>query len=95
MNPNSYLAMPEILTNYGYALHLYVEDKRIVRATFSMMKNYVERDGQICSYPVDELYEALKSRKEKDELIKEIRYLYGRVTGRILEGEDVRREYEL
>ncbi|MBR5858335.1 MAG: CapA family protein, partial [Clostridia bacterium] len=65
MNPRSYLAMPEILTDYGYALHLYVEEKRITKATFSMMKNYVDRDGQISSYPVDELYSSLKSEKAK------------------------------
>lgn len=95
MNPKSYLAMPEILTNYGYALHLYVEDKKIARASFSMLKNYVNKDGQISSYPVDELYASLRSEKEREALEKEIRYLYGRVTGRILDGDTVRREYEL
>ena len=95
MNPNSYLAMPEILTNYGYALHLYVEDKRIIKATFSMMKNYVNKDGQISSYPVDELYKTLKTEKKKKELEKEIRHLYGRVTGKVLKDQIVRQEYDL
>lgn len=95
MNPRSYLAMPEILTNYGYALHFYVENKKIAKVTFSMMKNHVDADGQISSYPVDELYKALKTEKEKTALEKDICHLYGRVTGDVLSGELVRREYDL
>lgn len=94
MNPYSYLAMPEILTDYGYALHLYVEDKRIVRASCSMMRNHVDRNGQICSYPVDELYATLPP-KEKQKLERDILHLYGRITGRVLTGQIVRREYDL
>ena len=95
MNPRSYLAMPEILTDYGYAMHLYVEDKKIVKATFSMMKNYVGLDGQISSYPVDQLYKKLKTKKAKAQLEKDVEHLYARITGRVLKGDVFRREYEL
>ena len=95
MNPKSYLAMPEILTNYGYALHLYVEEKQIAKVTFSMMKNYISPDGQIASYPVDKLYGTLKSEKEKKALEKDIRHLYGTITGRALTGDLLRKEYEV
>ena len=94
MNPKSYLAMPEILTNYGYALHLYVEDKKIVKVTCSMMKNCVMPGGQIASCPVDELY-AEANEKEKKALEKDICHLYGRITGKVLKENIVRREYEL
>ena len=94
MNPKSYLAMPEILTNYGYALHLYVENKKIAKVTFSMLKNCVMPGGQIASCPVDELY-AEATEKEKKILEKEIRQLYGIVTGKVLKENIVRREYEL
>ena len=63
--------MPEILTNYGYALHLYVDGGKIVKVTFSMLKNYVSRGGQIASYPVDRLYGTLTSDKEKKKLEKQ------------------------
>ena len=95
MNPRSYLAMPEILTNYGYALHLYVEEKRIRKVTFSMLKNCVSPDGQIASYPVDALYSSLGNEKEKKALEKDIRHLYGRVTGKVLKEDIVRQEYDL
>lgn len=94
MNPRSYLAMPEILTNYGYALHLHVENKKIHKVTFSMMKNCVMPDGQIASCPVDELYETLKTEKEKAQLEKEVCHLYGRITGQVLTAPLIRREYE-
>lgn len=95
MNPKSYLAMPEILTDYGYALHLYVEEKKIEKVTFSMMKNCIMSDGQIASCPIDELYANLKSEKEKKQLKKDVCHLYGRITGKILTGEVIRREYEM
>lgn len=95
MNPHSYLAIPEILTQYGYALHLYVEGKKLSRVTFSMMLNYVEKDGQISSYPIDELYASLKTEKEKAKLEKDVRHLYGRITGRVLKDEIIRREYDM
>ena len=94
MNPKSYLAMPEILTNYGYALHLYVENKKIVKVTCSMLKNCVTRGGQIASCPVDELY-AEATEKEKKKLENDIRQLYGIITGKVLNENIVRREYEL
>lgn len=95
MNPRSYLAMPEILTNYGYALHFYTEDKRLSRVTFSMMKNCVQPDGQIASVPVDELYASLKTDKAKAALEKDVRHLYGRITGRVLKEDLIRREYDM
>ena len=60
-----------------------------------MLKNCVMPDGQIASYPVDTLYKVLKTDKEKALLEKEIRHLYGRITGRVLEGELISREYEM
>ena len=95
MNPRSYLAMPEILTNYGYAMHLYVENRKISRVTFTMMRNYVNRDGQISSYPVSDLYQTLKTEKEKKKLEKDIRHLYARITGKPLSGDFLQTEYEL
>ena len=60
-----------------------------------MMKNEAMRDGQIASIPVDELYASLSCAKKKAALEKDIRHLYGRITGRMLKGDTVRREYEM
>ena len=52
-------------------------------------------DGQIASCPIDEMYASLKSEKEKKQLEKDVCHLYGRITGKILTGEIIRREYEM
>ena len=94
MNPNSYLAMPEILTNYGFCLHLYVEGGKLVKTTFTMMQNYVEPDGQISSYPVHDLYKVTPEKK-KPALMRDIRHLYGRITGKSLPEGPLQEEYQL
>ena len=95
MNPKSYLAMPEILTNYGYCVHLYVEGGKLLKTTFTMMKNIVEKDGQIASCPVWDLYAAMPEGRQKEALKKDITHLYGRITGRCMPEVPVQEEYEL
>ena len=80
---------------YARVTAVKVENGKIAKVTFSMMKNYVGRDGQISSYPVDRLYPTLTKEKEKKKLEKDIRHLYGRITGKPLTGEMIRKEYEL
>ena len=94
MNPESFLAMPKELTNYGYTVHFYVEDGKLVKTTFSMMKNYVEKDGQISSYPVWDPYDTLPEGKKKAALKKDITHLYGRITGKYQPDVPAQDEYE-
>jgi len=95
MDPLSSLAYHENLSEYGLAVHIYVEDKKITRATFSMLKNYAKRGTQIAGYPVDELYASLPDGKEKTQLEKDVKKLYGTVTGKVLKDQLIRREYDL
>jgi len=95
MNPESYLAMPQILTNYGFCLHFYVEGGKLEKLTFTMMKNYVEKDGQISSYPVHQLYNATPEGKKKAALKKDITHLYSRITGKAIPDGPVQEEYEI
>jgi len=95
MSPLSSLAMHENLSEYGLALHLYIEGKKIVKTTFSAILNYEKRGSQVSGYPVDALYAATTDPKEKARLEKDIMKLYGTVTGKVLTGEIIRKEYEL
>ena len=95
MSPLSSLAMHENLSEYGLALHLYIEDKKIVKTTFSAILNYEKKGTQVSGYPVDALYAATTDPKEKQRLEKDIMKLYGTVTGKVLTGEIIRKEYEL
>ena len=95
MDPKSSLAMHENLSEYGFALHMYVEDKKITKVTFSMIKNHVEKGGMISGYPVDELYASLKTEREKKALEKDVAKLYGIATGKANPGKLIQREYDL
>ena len=83
------------LPDYGIALHMYIEDKKIEKITFSILKGVEKRGTQISSWPIDELYKSTKSKSEKRKLEKHVRQVYKYVTEREIEGEIIRREYEL
>ena len=72
-----------------------MEKGKLVKTTFTMMKNYVEKDGQISSYPVQDLYESLPEGKEKTALMKDIVHLYGRITGKYAPEIPLQEEYEI
>lgn len=95
MDPYSTLAMHENLSEYGLALHMYIEDKQIQKLTFSMIKNCGRRGGIISGYPVDKLYATLKTEKEKKALEADVAKLYGIVTGKPNPGNLIRKEYDL
>ena len=95
MDPHSSLMIPELLPQYGLAVHLYVEDKKIVKTTFSILKAVKDpKNGQICAWPVDELYASLGARGQA-ALEKDVRKMYEMVNETPLEGEAIRREYLL
>lgn len=95
MSPRSYLAIHENLTEYGMLLHLYVEDKKIQKITWTPILNYEKRGTTVSGYPVHEYYKTLKSDKEREALTRDMQKLYGTVTGTKLEGDIFREEYEL
>ena len=55
---------------------------------------YFERNGTKFAL-IAYTYGTLKTEKEKKKLAEEIGHLYGRITGQVLHGETVRREYDL
>ena len=93
MSPNSSLMVPEALPGYGLAVHLYVEDKKIVKTTFSILKAVEKKGKLLVSWPVDELYAELKSEKEKKQLEQDVAKLLATVTGKKPEGNVIAREY--
>ena len=93
MCPYSSLMVQERLPGYGLAIHLYVEDKKIVKTTFSILKAVQKRGEQLISWPVDKLYPALKSEKERQKLLQEVTQIYTTVTGKAPGEEIIRGEY--
>ena len=94
MSPLSSLYMEEAHPDYALAAHLYVEDKKIVKTTFSITKVVETKGSQVCAWPVDEYVKTLKTQQEKETLEKNVRWVYKMVTGDELQGEVIRREYD-
>lgn len=94
MDPLSSLMIPEYLSDYGIAVHLYVEDKKIVKTTFSILKMTRKKKGQTHTWPIDALYETLDA-KGKVALEADVKKVYKMVNEKELEGDVIRREYLL
>ena len=93
MSPNSSLMVPAALPGYGLAVHLYVEDKKIVKTTFSILKAVEKKGKLLVSWPVDELYAALTTEKEKKLLEKDVTQLLNTIVGGIPAEGVIAREY--
>ena len=94
MDPISSLMIRENLAHFGLAVHMYVEDKKIVRTTFSAFKALRKYGKQVEVWPVDKLYPTLNA-KGKKELEAEMKRLHCIVTKKGLEGDIIRKEYEI
>ena len=81
MSPGTFYSVPECLPEYGLAAHLYVDQKKIQKVTFSIFKMVQEEGVPMRVLPVHDLYSVLEG-EEKEQLAKEVNEIYTRVTGR-------------
>lgn len=95
MSPNSSLILKERLPAFGLCVHLYVEDKKIVKTTFSILKAVEKKGKLLVSYPVDVLYDSLKSKKAKVKLLEEVKTIYKTVKGHYPKSNIIKKEYDL
>jgi len=95
MSPNSSLMVPAALPGYGLAVHLYVEDKKIVKTTFSILKAVEKKKELLVSWPVDELHAALATQKEKAALEQDVTQLLTTIIGKAPTGNVIAREYDI
>ena len=87
-------SVSECLPEYGLAAHLYVDDRKIEKVTFSIFKMVEENDQPLRVVPVDVLYDEL-SGTQKEKLLSDVSSIYERVTGRKLIEEKLCKEYNL
>lgn len=95
MSPLSSLMLHEYLPDYGLAAHLYVEQGKLVKTTFSILKMVEKKGSQICAWPVDEYAKTLSSSLELEQLHSHVKEVYKTVTGTYLVGDVIQREYVL
>lgn len=84
MSPNSVYLLHENLPEYGLIVHLYIEEGKIKKTTFSVIKMKEEKDSILTVIPVAD---------DEDIVIEDVRKIYNTVTGR--EMTSVEREFEL
>lgn len=94
MSPISSLMLKEVLPAYNLCVHLYIEDKKIVKTTFSILKIVEKRGKLMKSYPVDKLYKDLKSKKQRLALEKDVKYILETVKG-VADDQIIKKEYDL
>ena len=89
------VTVKKFFPEYGLAIHLYMDGKRLDRVTFSITKAVMKDNEQIVTWPVDALYDSLKSKKQKEKLKDEVKQIYTVVTGKECVGDIVQAEYTL
>lgn len=94
MSPGTFYSIPECLPEYGLAVHLYVEEKKIQKVTFSIFKMIQEEGVPMRIVPVDDLYNSLTG-EEQEKLAQEVAVIYARVTGQPDVTAPVQKEYDL
>lgn len=93
MDPCSGLVFPATLPGYGLALHLYLDEGKLQKATFSITAARKEK-GKLVTRPVQELYPLLKEKK-KERFCKEVKWIYETVVRQPLTGDIIREEYDI
>lgn len=96
MSPNDFYLLHEHHPAYGLAVHLYLENKQIAKASFTVLKMVEKRGDVLTVYPVDELYDRLSSEKKRAELMADVQSVVCTVVGTAPSGDEViQREYLL
>lgn len=94
MSPGTFYSVSECLPEYGLAAHLYLQDKKISKVTFSIFKMVEEEGEAMRVVPVDALYGELDDAG-KEKLFADVASVYQRVTGRPHTGTSLCKEYDL
>lgn len=93
MSPNSSYLLHEYLPEYGLAVHLYLNDSRIQKTAFSILKIVETKKQPLTVYPVDRYIASISDRALIEKTESEILQIYRIVTGRSVEAVEVKREY--
>lgn len=80
MSPGTFYCVSECLPEYGLAAHLYVEEKKIQKVTFSVFKMVQEEAAAMRVIPVHDLFNLL-SCEEQEKLQDEVSRVVSRVKG--------------
>jgi len=94
MSPGTFYSVSSSLPEYGLAVHLYVEEKKIAKVNFSIFKMVEENGDPMRVVPVDELFRQL-SGEQREALVSDVSAVFKRVTGREIPQGELQKEYAL
>ena len=95
MVPDSPVTVGKQLPEFCLAMHLYITDKQTEKVTFSILRAVQKPGDQLIVWPVDELYQTLTKKADKNKLEEEVCRVYQIVTGKPLKANVFQKEYEL
>ena len=75
-------SVPETLSEYGMVLHIYISDKKLTRAGFSLFKAVQDESHPLRAVPVTELLSEITEPAQREKTVAEILEVCGRITGR-------------
>lgn len=93
-SPSYPFLVKESLPDYGMILHVYVEDKTIVKSSFSIIKSTEESDNYPVIKPIDELY-AQSNKDGKAILEKDTNTICQRIFEMVGKNFGIQKEYVL
>ena len=94
MDGISPVVIRESLPGFGLAMHLDFEGKTLTQVSYTITKA-IKKKGKLVTWPVADLYDRLKTTREKEKLEQEVRETYRIITGKELTGSVIRKEYVL
>lgn len=86
LSPSSIYVPLENLPQYGLMYHMYVEDKKIIKRTFSIIKMVEDENKYLTVYPVSDLYEKVDETEECN-LLKDCKIIYERYMDEEFQGD--------
>ncbi len=94
MDPHSGLVVPQSYPGVGLALHLYMEGKRLQKATFQILVTEKISPHRV-AVPIDKLYASKKKEKDRKEIERTALWVYETVTRRKQTEDLIQSEYLL
>lgn len=82
MSPSTVYLLFENLPHYGIIPNIYLNSKGIEKISFYIIKTVENKRSQMKVYNTFDLYNKLEDNVEKEELLKDIKFIYNKVCGR-------------
>lgn len=95
ISPSTPYLIFEDLPEYSIILNMYIENKKIIKYTFTVLKTIEDSNNYLKIYLVNELIEKENNNEKKEKLINDLLFIYNKVLSKSLKQIDIKEEYEI